>query len=487
MHPTFSFEEAFQKSSTAQLIVEDRKVVYANRAAAQFLSRSSDSDEFRDAELDSLFINVEKTEGLCQGTHLLTLKSFFDGGPVACNASLTRLSEKSCLWELNPVLEPTFEEDPNWEESFRALLELSDEALLHVVYDSAGDAEEHDFIVKSANGKACEVLCIEDESVTGRSLRSLSGIYEELDLDELFCQARDSNRRITREFIQRDNSIERALIVSVRQIAEEEFAICVRDVTTEHDAVQQLETSTNELERLGSQVPGVYFHLQIDGNGEPSFPFISEKVKDLLGVEATEVMADASQAMGAVFVEDLERVYESLAVSSQNLNPLHLEYRVKGPTGRTKWVATKAIPEKRSDGTVVWFGIFEDITLRKESEERLRMVSAAVEASSDFILMMSGEGEAVYRNQSFASILGYDTIDQLNDLGGARVLFDDKRSFDKIMEETREYGHWQGDTHMHTDSKRSLDVYFRTVAVKDEKGRITTIVATGTESPQVRM
>ena len=481
MHPTFSFEDTFQKSSIAQLIVEERKVVFANRAASQLLFQSSDPEAVRGTEMDELFINVEKTEGICSGTHLLTLNSFFDGGPVACNVSLTQLSEGTCLWELNPVWESGDADESSWEGAFSALLELSDEGLLHVAYDRVGHSGEYDFVVRSANRSACEVLGIEGEIATGRVLRFSSGIYEELDFDELFCEARDSSRRVTREFLQRDGTAERALIVSVRQIKEEEFAISVKDVTSEHDVAKQLETSSHELERLGSQVPGVYFHLQIDSNGEPSFPFISEKIKDLLGVEAVDVMADASQAMGTVFVEDLERVYEGLAISARNLNALHLEYRVKGLNGRMKWVATKAIPEKLSNGSVIWYGIFEDVTLRKESEERLRMVSAAVEASSDFILMMTADGEAIYRNHSFARILGFDTVDQVNNAGGAKVLFDDQRAFDKILEETREYGHWQGDTNMHTESKRSLDVYFRTVAVKDEKGRITTIVATGTD------
>ena len=119
--------------------------------------------------------------------------------------------------------------------------------------------------------------------------------------------------------------------------------------------------------------------------------------------------------------------------------------------------------------------------MRKESEERLRMVSAAVDVSSDFILMMSTEGNGIYHNNSFTSVLGYDSVDQLNNSGGAVALFEDQGLFEKILQETQEYGHWQGDVQMATESSRVLDVYFRTVAVRDDKGRITAIVATGTD------
>jgi hypothetical protein len=59
--------------------------------------------------------------------------------------------------------------------------------------------------------------------------------------------------------------------------------------------------------------------------------------------------------------------------------------------------------------------------------------------------MMNVEDEGVYHNHSFGSILGYDSTDQLNESGGATSLFNDRGLFDKIGQETQEYGHWQGD------------------------------------------
>src|SRR5690606_31965041 len=114
-------------------------------------------------------------------------------------------------------------------------------------------------------------------------------------------------------------------------------------------------------------------------------------------------------------------------------------------------------------------------------EERLRMVSAAVEASSDFVLMMDQQGAGVYRNNALVSILGYETVDQLNSAGGAAALFPESHVFDKILQETLEYGHWQGDVQIKTESGRILDIYFRAVAVKDERGRVSALVATGTD------
>ncbi len=326
-----------------------------------------------------------------------------------------------------------------------------------------------------------ELLGIERSNIVGRALREVSSVYDVLEIDELISNIQNTHKPARKELAFEVQGELKTVVLSAQKADRSEYILVAEDVTKARQVEQELESSSNELERLSDQVPGVYFHLKINQDGDPSFPFISEKIKDLLGVEAQDVMKDASIAMGAVFIEDLERVYESLAVSSKNLNPLYLEYRVNGPNGKQKWVSTKAIPEKRSDETIIWYGIFEDVTLRKESEERLRMVSAAVEVSSDFILMMSTEGNGIYHNNSFTSVLGYDSIDQLNNSGGAVALFEDQGLFEKILQETQEYGHWQGDVQMATESSRVLDVYFRTVAVRDDKGRITAIVATGTD------
>jgi len=246
-------------------------------------------------------------------------------------------------------------------------------------------------------------------------------------------------------------------------------------------AEKALESSSCELDRLSAQIPGVYFHLLLDEQGSPSFAYISEKIEGLIGVSADDARKDASLVVGAIAVEDLERAHESLAAAASALAPLHIEFRMASVHGRLRWVAMKATPERRDDSSVIMHGILEDITLRKESEERLRMVSAAVDVSSDFALMMDQEGRGLYFNEAFSNILGYQSVDQLNEAGGAVALFADRTPFDGIMRESREGGRWQGDVRLLSRTGETLDIFFRAVAIGDEKGRLSAIVAMGTD------
>ncbi len=481
MNPTGLFKDIFLKSPHAQIISSNGLIQMANRAAVELLVRSSDVHSLTDTPMEAYFKNWEKALQENEGSASLTLASPTEKGPHACEAIATKMGEGEVLWNLRPIGSGIESSGADRESALKVALDRSTDGIVCLSQDLSSEDQASNWLVRFANRASRELIGIERSNIVGRALREVSSVYDVLKIDELISNIQNTHKPASEELAFEVQGELKTVVLSAQKTDRSEYILVVEDVTKARQVEQELESSSNELERLSDQVPGVYFHLKINQDGDPSFPFISEKIKDLLGVEAQDVMKDASIAMGAVFIEDLERVYESLAVSSKNLNPLYLEYRVNGPNGKQKWVSTKAIPEKRSDETIIWYGIFEDVTLRKESEERLRMVSAAVDVSSDFILMMSTEGNGIYHNNSFTSVLGYDSVDQLNNSGGAVALFEDQGLFEKILQETQEYGHWQGDVQMATESSRVLDVYFRTVAVRDDKGRITAIVATGTD------
>lgn len=476
MNPANPFETAFFKSHKAQLIVSGDCVASANLAAINLLTGASNSEALIEASLTDHFQDLEKMQNLSKGSCLLLLKFPRKDSPVACNIDVTELDSESSLWALEPVWVEQLGESNS--ESLENALNAASEGLICVRLDESSD---ENYFVRFANKHAKAFFKSNVDSILGSRLDSSFQFYEEMNMASHLAQAAKGRRIVSQESVNLEDEEISLISLSIVSRNSVEFVICLNDITHEQNVQRQLEKSSSELDRLSWQLPGVYFHLKMDEDRTPSFPFISEKVKELLGVDASEVMKDATAVMGLICIEDLERVYETLAVSYRNLSPVHMEYRVNIDDKKQKWIATKAIPERKSDGSIIWYGIFEDITLQKESENRLRMVSAAVEASSDFVLMMDREGEALYRNNSFVSVVGYDTIEQINKAGGAPALFHDKHVFDKILQETLEFGHWQGDVQILTLSDRKLDIYFRSVSVKDEKGRVSAIVVTGTD------
>lgn len=89
---------------------------------------------------------------------------------------------------------------------------------------------------------------------------------------------------------------------------------------------------------------------------------MGEKIHPSLKPE--ELMENAETGYKVVHSEDLERFQQSLMTSHENLSLWDVEYRVTSEGGEDHWHRALATPE-RNDGTVVWYGTFQDITPQK--------------------------------------------------------------------------------------------------------------------------
>ena len=81
--------------------------------------------------------------------------------------------------------------------------------------------------------------------------------------------------------------------------------------------------------------------------------------------------------------------------------------------GQTIWVDTNKIPFHDARGKVVGIlGSYEDITDRKEAQEKLQQQLAAIEASGDGIAILQDD-KYIYLNQAHARIFGYENAAEL--------------------------------------------------------------------------
>ncbi|MGY8695928.1 MAG: PAS domain-containing protein, partial [Verrucomicrobiia bacterium] len=299
-NPTDPFESLFLKSPHAQIVASRGRVRVANRAASQLLVQSSDAASISDTPLEAYFDDFSKALEPGSEAIELTLSSPREKGPISCEARITRLSENENLWQIEPVIEDA--NDSVSETRLSEALDLSTDGI--ILLERTSDAS--DYRVKFANRAACGILELGDR-VDGASFKGICAPYEALEIDALVEESGSSPGQTSRrEVVIECGKQTKNVIVSVQIKSLNNYTLSVVDVTQARHVERQLETSSHELERLSVQVPGVYFHLKINSSGDPSFPFISEKIVELLGVEARDVMKDASIAMGAVYIEDLE-------------------------------------------------------------------------------------------------------------------------------------------------------------------------------------
>ena len=132
------------------------------------------------------------------------------------------------------------------------------------------------------------------------------------------------------------------------------------------------------LSKLAKTIPGVIYTFQIDPQGQFSFPYVSEKAFEFYGVEAEQIQNDADIVFDAIHPDDIEGLMASIERSHQTLDHWSYEYRVVH-NGVERWLQGNAIPEYEADGTVVWYGMINDIDRLKQLEMRLRELSSTDE------------------------------------------------------------------------------------------------------------
>ncbi|MCZ6511605.1 MAG: ATP-binding protein [Alphaproteobacteria bacterium] len=123
---------------------------------------------------------------------------------------------------------------------------------------------------------------------------------------------------------------------------------------------------------ITSNVPGVVYQFKIDAAGKQSFPYVSETIETMLGINSTDVVDDADVWLDIVHSDDRDSLDLSIAESHRKLEPWNWEGRMMRASGDVGWFRGSSIPRALDDGSVLWNGIVLDLTEVKQTEERLR-------------------------------------------------------------------------------------------------------------------
>ncbi len=144
-----------------------------------------------------------------------------------------------------------------------------------------------------------------------------------------------------------------------------------QDISDRKQAEEALRESEEQLQSMATNVPGAVFRRVRQADGSVSYPFVSNRHRELFGIDPKELMADAASFEKYVHPDDYAQWEEALRLSAESLATQEIELRFITPRGETKWVQSIAQPRRLKNGDVVWDGIVLDITDRKEAERRI--------------------------------------------------------------------------------------------------------------------
>lgn len=118
-------------------------------------------------------------------------------------------------------------------------------------------------------------------------------------------------------------------------------------------------------------LPGVVFRYQRWPDGKDQLLLVSDKSALIWGVSAAEAMHNNQLIWQRYENEDFRAHQHSIQLSEASLSPWFHEWRYHHPDGSLRWHQGRGQPSRQADGSTVWDSIIMDITVQKQSEQRL--------------------------------------------------------------------------------------------------------------------
>ncbi len=145
-------------------------------------------------------------------------------------------------------------------------------------------------------------------------------------------------------------------------------------------ATEPVDEQHTTLEKIAENVPGMIYQFILHPDGQTEFPYVSSGSRQVYGLEPEVIINDSSAILDIVHPEDVAAFQQSIADSARTLAKWEWEGRVILPSGQTKWISGSSMPEKLTNGDILWSGVVLDIGERKQVEARLAKWAVELEA-----------------------------------------------------------------------------------------------------------
>ncbi len=156
--------------------------------------------------------------------------------------------------------------------------------------------------------------------------------------------------------------------------------------------------------------------------------------------------------------------------------------------GTVQWIRWEVIPWRAGDGSVGGIVLFaEDITLRKEAEDRLRLAATVFTGAREAISITDRSGTILEVNEAFTRITGYTREEVLG--RNPRLLqsgLQSKEFYENMWESLLRDGRWSGEI---WNRKKSGDIYAEMLtinAISDANGEVEQYVGLFSDITEIK-
>jgi PAS domain S-box-containing protein len=259
------------------------------------------------------------------------------------------------------------------------------------------------------------------------------------------------------------------------QDARRAMVIIGRDITERKQAELALAASHNLLQTIIDTVPVRIFWKDLDLRYLGCNPLFARdaglrSAVELIGQDDFQ-MTWASQA-------ELYRA-DDRAVMVSGIAKLSYEEPQTTPDGQEIWLRTSKIPLRGAGSQVIGvIGIYEDITERKQAEDKLHLAASVFSHAREGIMITAADATIIEVNDAFCQTTGYSHDEVLGK--NPRLLNSGRQSkafYAALWRDLIEQGYWTGELWNLRKNGELLAVLQTISAIRDDRGNIRQFVA----------
>jgi len=170
--------------------------------------------------------------------------------------------------------------------------------------------------------------------------------------------------------------------------------------------------------------------------------------------------------------------------AEQTQLPVRFEDVYNTPQGRKYLSATISVIAGSSSGRAQFAYIVEDISIQKQTEQKLREQAALIDVATDAIILRDLSDKILLWNQSAANLYGWTKEEALGKNANELLNYSSLPQYLEIRNTVLEHGCWQGELHKTNRSGKKVIVESRWALVRDEHNQAKSILVVDTDITQ---
>lgn len=220
-------------------------------------------------------------------------------------------------------------------------------------------------------------------------------------------------------------------------------------IATKFKATQESEESRKtalQLKQITNNIDAAVFRYVLKPSGEGALTYISPKAFDIFEITPEEGLKNDDLIWSQILEKDKNNVDKVFEEANKNQSNYTLEYQIKTPSGKIKWIESNGTITYADNGDVISDTISKDITDNKKielalikSEEKLKAITDNIEGLVQrFELYEDGSSKVTFISKGVEEIHGLTQEQVLNDtsLLWEQIHEDDLEAVQKSIEKS---------------------------------------------------